>query len=174
MGKIVEVVGYKGKWNAREDLREAYGVHYPDRRSSRSRLVAQWPHVHFNDMTEEDEAWRPDKRESLSEVRHRIDRFLVWLSWNQVHYVNNGNTSNDVQGPFLVVSHGVWMESMLGKYCPSLLEGDKRVYNCDIYRATLVGQWGRDSVESKWECAGIHIETPLTYKSSPIYVTIVH
>ncbi len=168
MGRIVDVVGYRGQWTAREDLREAFGIHYSDRRSQRSQLEEQWRHVNFNDMTEQDEAWRSDKRESLSEVQHRIDRFLVWLSWNQVHhYVKSGDTNNNIQqGPYLIVSHGVWIESMLEKYCPSLLEGNKRVYNCDIYRVTLIGQWGRDSVNSKWECAEIYLETPVLVHSN--------
>merc|ERR1712130_916486 len=76
---------HRAPWICKEDLREAHGISYSGKRSCRSVLQQNWPHVHFDpDMTEDDEAWNPNERESFKDLNRRIDNFLVWVSWNQL------------------------------------------------------------------------------------------
>jgi broad specificity phosphatase PhoE len=111
------------------DIREAYGMHYTDRRSPLSQIKAKYPHVIYHQQslsTEEDVDWQPHSRETRDDVIRRIDNFLSWLI-------------QQPQESIAVVSHGVWIECALMKYCPRVLEfGKKRVHNCDVYYATLI------------------------------------
>ena len=111
------------------DIREAYGMHYTDRRSPLSQIKANFPHVMYHQQslsTEEDVDWQPHSRESRDDVIRRIDNFLSWLI-------------QQPQESIAVVSHGVWIECALMKYCPHVLEfGKKRVHNCDVYYANLI------------------------------------
>ena len=145
----------------KEELREAYGIHYSDKRSSKSYLKQIWPHVHFHpQMTEEDEAWKPDRRETLDALGSRIDNFLRWLSWHhlvQLHDIlnisnnnaNKTNNANNAKQHLLVVSHGVWIEYLFHKYKPEILQPNgkkdsderRRVHNCDLFCVELVCQW---------------------------------
>ena len=141
-------------WEVREELREAFGIHYSDKRSTRSKLEARWQNVNFGDLTEEDEAWKSDERETLDDVERRIDYFLKWLSWNSTRTNKNSKSCAT-----LIVSHGVWMECLLRKYCPSLMEGGtRRVYNCDIVRVVLRGQW--DLIGANWNCRSLEVQNP--------------
>lgn len=135
--EIASEIGFKGTWQVREELREAFGIYQSDRRRTKSELESIWRNVNF-DMTEEDECWRPNRRETLNDIDERIDYFLFWLSKNQKQFFGcpEGSPSN-----LLIVSHGVWMECLFRKYFPSVLEGGKRVYNCDIYRVDVTGFW---------------------------------
>jgi broad specificity phosphatase PhoE len=126
------------QWLATDLCREAYGIHYPDRRRNVSVLKQHWPIVewgHNNDeknnsfmMTETDMAWQPDTRETVPEVLHRIAQF-----WDFV-----------VQRPeehIVVVTHGVWMETCLHQYCPVALDhGQRRVYNGNMFALDCVSQ----------------------------------
>lgn len=76
-------------------------------------------------MTENDDAWSPNARESYNDVAIRVHSFFSWLS-------------HQPQNCIAVVSHGVWMECALMEYCPEVLNnGEKRVYNCDVYAGTI-------------------------------------
>ncbi|KAL3801642.1 hypothetical protein HJC23_013147 [Cyclotella cryptica] len=110
-----------------EDVREAFGMHYPDKRSPLSHLKATFPNVTFHPcMTEHDTAWSPHTRETYHDVIHRVRNFFQWLS----HQPHNC---------IAIVTHGVWMECALMEYCPEVLEGGKkRVYNCEVYCGKLV------------------------------------
>lgn len=106
------------------DLREAYGIRYSDRRGPMSTLKAHFPCVvyhHPSLSTDDDVDWQPHIRETRNDVIRRVDNFLSWLT-------------QQPQESIAVVSHGVWIECALLKYCPSVLEfGKKRVHNCDVY-----------------------------------------
>jgi hypothetical protein len=122
-------------------------------------------------MTEEDEAWKPDQRETLNDLSQRIDNFLVWLAWNQLHCIITKSSTNidknnehDIsvhqdqlqEQHLLVVTHGVWMECLFRKFCPQILEGGRRVHNCDLYKADLVCSWKKKGKEgSEWVCTKI-------------------
>ena len=116
------------------DAREAFGMHYPDRRSKLSQIKANFPNLtyhHLSLSSEDDIDWQPHKRETQADVKKRIDHFLAWLT-------------EQPQGSIAVVSHGVWIECALLKYCPHVLEyGKKRVYNCEVYMAHLAYDEGR-------------------------------
>ena len=112
-------------------------------------------------MTEEDEQWKPNQRETLLDVSKRVHNFLLWLSWNQLQHIllvssssSSSSTTTTTNGEeieedgtcqfhqrLLVVTHGVWMESLFHRFCPEILDGGKRIHNCDLYRADLVCSW---------------------------------
>jgi len=114
-----------------EDVREAFGVHYPDRRRRKSVLERHWRGVQFDaEMTELDELWRPDRRETWDDIRARVRKFLDVLSVRP-------------EGNVVVVSHGVWIECCLHVGCPGFLAGGRRVYNCDAYACRVVSRSGK-------------------------------
>lgn len=158
----------------KEDVREAYGIHYPDRRREKSvlqvkhgvrsipiisllfvynknltavsrskfflRLVSRrslnvasqkhWPSVQFEDcMTEEDVAWRADRRESWNELSRRVEQFVAWL-------VQQGGDN------VVIVSHGVWIETLLRTYAPAALGRDQRVHNTDAFACHFISENG--------------------------------
>ncbi len=79
-------------------------------------------------MTEFDEAWREDIRETLNELRLRISHFLELL-------VSRSETN------IVVVTHGVWLEQCFRVYCPQVLDhGRRRVYNCDMFAVDCVSK----------------------------------
>mmetsp|Transcript_28883 Transcript_28883/g.44145 ORF Transcript_28883/g.44145 Transcript_28883/m.44145 type:complete len:128 (+) Transcript_28883:746-1129(+) len=84
-------------WEVREELREAFGIHYSDKRSTRSQLEARWQNVNFGDLSEEDEAWKSDERETIENVECRIDYFLKWLLWNSSSTRTNTHTNTKYQ-----------------------------------------------------------------------------
>jgi broad specificity phosphatase PhoE len=80
-------------------------------------------------MTENDDAWKPFHRESWADIQTRVARFLAWL----------------VQRPescVAVVSHGVWIETLLRAYAPEVLEGGQRVHNCDVFCCHILSKDG--------------------------------
>lgn len=128
-------------------------------------------------MTEEDEAWKPDIRETIHDLNKRIDGFLMWLSWNQllhsISYSNNGQKKDmkdhqeqKQQQNLLVVTHGVWMECLFRKLKPEILEHDgkkRRVHNCDLYRLDLVCCWEKkmdqkEGENNQWNCTNVLLE----------------
>jgi len=152
---IAEKLNFGGKWVVREELREAYGIHFSDKRSNRSTLEAQWPNVYFGELTELDEAWKPDSRENLQNVQDRIDIFLQWLSWNQLVQSSDKPGGENSASTLLIASHGVWMECLFRMHYPSILEGGKRVYNCDIFRAVLECKW--EKIDGEWKCTQLYM-----------------
>mmetsp|Transcript_18115 Transcript_18115/g.41567 ORF Transcript_18115/g.41567 Transcript_18115/m.41567 type:complete len:235 (-) Transcript_18115:210-914(-) len=109
--------------------REAFGMHYPDKRRHRSLLMIHWPRLEMDPMmTEMDEAWKIDTRETLDDVGRRIFLFLKLI-------VGRPETN------LVVVTHGVWLEQCFRLVCPQVLEhGRKRVYNCDMFALDCVSQ----------------------------------
>ena len=114
-----------------EQVREAFGMHYPDKRRDKSILQQHWPFVHFDAaMAERDEQWSPSTRETVTDVETRVQDFLDWLVQR--------NESN-----IFVVSHGVWIESCFDVHFPEVLQDGMRVYNCDCFWGEIVSQQGR-------------------------------
>lgn len=106
-----------------ESLREACGMHQPDRRRSRAVLQQHWPLLDFDDdMPNEDVLWQPHQRETWQQVDQRVQSFLQWIVTR-------------TEDSLLVVSHGVWMECCLRQY---LLEKQQRVFNCDAFSCQIV------------------------------------
>ena len=108
------------------DLREAFGMHYSDKRGPLSKLKEYFPRVTFHpSIAEDDTDWRPDKREDVDDVARRVNSFLRWLVKQPHENV-------------LIVTHGVWMEVCFRMHCPEAIDfGRKRVYNCDVYTGIL-------------------------------------
>ena len=80
-------------------------------------------------MEEEDTQWKDTVRENWNDVRQRITTFLSNL------VKMNGTT-------IIVVSHGVWIETLLRTHCPQAL-GDRRVSNCDAFACDCVSHYGQ-------------------------------
>jgi Histidine phosphatase superfamily (branch 1) len=143
----MEVNRKEPKYLCNELCREAYGIHYPDKRRSLSLLQKYWPIFEFDPtMTEDDEAWKPDQRETINDVQRRATQFLELIV----------NRSESI---IIVVSHGVFIETLLNTYCPDALlatttttvnhhhqqhhhghghhggqhQQRVRIYNCDMY-----------------------------------------
>eukprot|EP00533_Pseudo-nitzschia_delicatissima_P012069 CAMPEP_0197273638 /NCGR_PEP_ID=MMETSP1432-20130617/11546_1 /TAXON_ID=44447 /ORGANISM="Pseudo-nitzschia delicatissima, Strain UNC1205" /LENGTH=233 /DNA_ID=CAMNT_0042739325 /DNA_START=90 /DNA_END=791 /DNA_ORIENTATION=+ len=112
-----------------ELCREATGMHYSDKRSQRSLIMKHWPTLIMDErMSEIDEAWREDTRETLSELRLRISQFLALLA-------RRSETN------IVVVTHGVWLEECFRSCCPRLLDnGRRRVFNCDMFAFDCVSK----------------------------------
>mmetsp|Transcript_1095 Transcript_1095/g.1875 ORF Transcript_1095/g.1875 Transcript_1095/m.1875 type:complete len:307 (+) Transcript_1095:80-1000(+) len=131
-GNKIHVLNGDNRVCCHGDVREAYGMHYPDKRSPLSQLGSKFPTVAYHpSLTEHDIDWKYDTRETRHDVSRRVRNFFVWLL-EQPH----DNVA--------IVTHGVWMECALLDYCPEVLEfGRKRVYNCEVYCGTLAlsGPW---------------------------------
>lgn len=113
-----------------EQVREAYGIHYPDKRRDKRLLQKHWPLIQFDpSMTDSDEQWKENSRETLDDVIARVDEFLQWLAKRQ-------------ETNIVVVSHGVWIECCFRTYFPDVLADGRRVYNCDCFAGDLVSSQG--------------------------------
>jgi hypothetical protein len=84
-------------------------------------------------MTEQDEAWTVDRRETLSDVNRRIDHFFDWLLFVSMLPSSSSSYSN---GVVVVISHGVWIECLLRRFVGALPEG-RRVHNADAFALRL-------------------------------------
>jgi broad specificity phosphatase PhoE len=72
-------------------------------------------------MKESDEALSPKSRETMQQLRDRIKSFLEAL-------VQRPKTN------IVVVSHGVFMETLFHVFCPEALDhGRRRSYNCNVF-----------------------------------------
>ena len=152
-----------------ENLREACGIHHWDRRRTITELRHSWGRIiqFHNDCHHEpnsengtivttttlsssdhDTLWRPFQRETIYELQCRISRFMTWLlffsssSSIQYRFDNDRNaTNNHPPIIYVLVTHGVWMETMLQMYDATWsshtttgVEGHpRRIHNADIY-----------------------------------------
>jgi broad specificity phosphatase PhoE len=111
-----------------EHVREAFGIHYPDKRRDKSLLQKHWPFVQYDpSMTERDELWSDSTRESFDDVIERVSHFLNWV-------VQREETN------ICVVSHGVWIEACFQAYFPDMLRGGRRVHNCDFFQGQVISR----------------------------------
>ena len=87
-----------------------------------------WPILTIDTgMSESDEAWREESRETISGLRLRISQFLTLLVRRSETYI-------------VVVTHGVWLEECFRLYCPEVVSNGRRVYNCDMFAFDCVSQ----------------------------------
>jgi broad specificity phosphatase PhoE len=78
-------------------------------------------------MTEMDNLWQDDRRETIQELTERIETFF------------NTVVAQRPEHTIVVVTHGVWIETCLYRYCPQVLGyGKQRVYNCDMFSMDCV------------------------------------
>lgn len=87
--------------------------------------------IHFDPhMTEHDERWKPDQRETWDDITHRVEMFLAWIV---------RQAANNV----VVVSHGVFLEHLFRLKAPEGLErGHRRVHNLDAFSCRCVSRDG--------------------------------
>ena len=102
-------------------------------------------------MTEEDSVWQPHSRETWHDINLRVDRFMHWLVSRDTDKgagVGIESHNNSIVPCVLVVSHGIWLECCLLRYCPQVLDmGKRRVYNCDLFCGTLC--WEETKVDKQ-------------------------
>lgn len=122
-----------------ELLREAYGVSLSDCRRKKSELKLLFPSFQFDiEMTEEDELWTPMDRETVASIIGRIRKFFHHIASTYTTEISPLDPKeNETEAVVILVTHGVWMECCLNHYAPHLMQGGKRVYNGDVYRAEL-------------------------------------
>lgn len=109
-----------------EVIREAYGIHYTDKRRNKSVLQKRFPTVQF-DMTETDERWKKDRRETARDIVFRVQDFVErWIP-------------ELTEKTIFVVTHGVWLEYCFRTYASSMMElANKRIFNCEVYATEIV------------------------------------
>lgn len=150
-----------------EDLREAIGPSYANKRSRKSLIQVEFPLVSFDpSMPEEDQHWCSKKHETMGNLLNRVDRFMQSLAFsNQME--GNGDVINDGK-IVLIVTHGVWMESCFMRYAPDVLQhGRKRVYNCDLICCEMAVTWEKCKSSSKWNFISLNFENAQFHSSSP-------
>ena len=114
-----------------EQVREAFGMHYPDKRRDKRLLQKHWPLIHFDpSMSDLDEQWSESSRGTLDDVVKRVDDFLQWIVRRNESHI-------------FVVSHGVWIESCFRAHFPDVLKGGQRVYNCDCFIGEVISREGK-------------------------------
>lgn len=122
----------KVPWIALESLREASGAHPCDRRRNKSSIVAEYPHICFDDLkTEEDTLYSKyqDAREPPAAVIARCNDFLEWLSRRTEDHI-------------IVVSHSAYMDQLFGNVFDTTPENSRRLNNCEM-RTFVVALSGR-------------------------------
>ena len=150
-----------------ESLREACGIYNCDRRRTKTQLQNHWGHavqfVHQNYpgstflSSDHDTLWHPTNRETIYELQCRISQFITWFLSSFVGDVDINETQQQRQQQkygnkniiYVLVTHGVWIETMLQMYNPTWSNSatgvPPRVQNADIYatechyRATTSG-----------------------------------
>jgi hypothetical protein len=133
-----------------ENLREACGVYHWDRRRTRTQLQQVWGHmVQFiqhdtgDGMSDHDTLWHSTHRETIFELQCRITRFMTWLLSSSSSQ-RSQQTKCGTQGTttiYILVTHGVWIETMLQMYDPTWSSqtavvdsgGPRRIHNADVY-----------------------------------------
>lgn len=133
-----------------ENLREACGIYNCDRRRTKTQLQHYWGRIiqfinhHDSDSSllssDHDTLWHPTQRETIYELQCRIAQFMAWLlsslSSSKRSQQHNENRDNNAT-VYVLVTHGVWIETMLQMYDPAWSSGTtteiRRIQNADIY-----------------------------------------
>jgi hypothetical protein len=135
-----------------ENLREACGIYNCDRRRTKTQLQHYWGRIiqfinHDNDSSllssDHDTLWHPTHRETIHELQCRIAQFMTWLlsslsssKRSQQQQQQHENSDNNAI-VYVLVTHGVWIETMLQMYDPAwssgTATGTRRIQNADVY-----------------------------------------
>lgn len=106
-------------------LRERFGEHTCDRRSTRSWIVSNYPEFKIEDgITENDEEWKADKRETENEIANRVKELLddVFLNDNKT-FISFTAHSGLIRALYSVTKHPeVWVSA--GTMVPLLIKGE--------------------------------------------------
>ncbi|KAI5860304.1 phosphoglycerate mutase-like protein [Durotheca rogersii] len=110
----------------KEGLRERYGEHTCDRRSTRSWIASSYPqYVIEPSLTEDDELWKPDRRETAAEVVDRVKHLLDDIfTHDDKHIISFTAHSGLIRGLYEAVQHNdVWVSA--GALVPVLVRAER-------------------------------------------------
>ncbi|KAI1762388.1 phosphoglycerate mutase-like protein [Hypoxylon sp. FL1150] len=111
----------------KEKLRERNGEHTCDRRSTRSWISSNFPEYEIEaGFTEEDEEWRPDRRETAVEIAGRVRLLLDDIFTNDDETIISFTAhSGLIRALYDVTGHrDVWVGA--GAMVPMLIRAEKR------------------------------------------------
>lgn len=113
----------------KESLREQFGVHTCDRRSSLCSISKRFPQYEIeNDFTENDELWTPDHRETLGEAKGRVEGFLQYLFLNDKStYISLTTHSGTLRALEASIGHPDVLTAV-GAIVPFMIQGVNKVY----------------------------------------------
>lgn len=161
-----EVLNKDCKIYCHPDVREAFGMHYPDKRRYAVILFVSWSSLRMVLFTSDTASLSltnylsisSNASSSLSHLKNIFPTVTYHPSiteldtdWSETSRETRQDVVRRVHSFFrwlirqphrsiAVVTHGVWMECALMESCPEVLNGGrKRVYNLDVYCGTLVG-----------------------------------
>ncbi|OTB07014.1 hypothetical protein M426DRAFT_257423 [Hypoxylon sp. CI-4A] len=109
----------------KERLRERFGVHTCDRRSPRSWIASNYPDYEIEpSLTEADELWKADVRETESEVADRVAKFLDDVFTSDDSYIISLTAhSGLIRALYNVTNHrDVWVSA--GALVPVLIKAE--------------------------------------------------
>lgn len=108
----------------KEAIREIYGVHTCDKRSTRSQIHSEFPeYIIEPEFTETDELWTPEKRETLDEHAAMVKGFLeeVFRDDSAI-FISITTHSGTIRAFYLAVGHpDVWPAA--GSVFPVIVRG---------------------------------------------------
>ncbi|KAI0386764.1 phosphoglycerate mutase-like protein [Hypomontagnella monticulosa] len=110
----------------REGLRERMGVHTCDRRSTRTWIKSKYPTFHVGrEVTETDQLWKPDQRETMRQVEGRVQQVLDGIFSNDNSTVISITAhSGLIRALYTVIGHReVWVQA--GAMVPILIRARK-------------------------------------------------
>ena len=108
---------------AHEMMREESGVHVCDQRRPKSQQASEFPMVNFDLIeTEDDKLFKPDSRETKSQVSERIYTFMQWLSNREEKHI-------------AVVSHSGWLFTVFNGICECTSEELKNWFHTGEMRS---------------------------------------
>ncbi|MCO5576452.1 hypothetical protein L7F22_030262 [Adiantum nelumboides] len=114
-------------------MRHEWGVHPCDKRQSVSTYRTIFPSIDFSEVeVDDDTLWKPDVRETSSELINRGTHFLEWLSRRKEREI-------------AVVSHSGFLSHLLsiwGQNCSASIQSKLRAgfNNCEMRSIVLVNQ----------------------------------
>ena len=93
--------------NVAENLRELYGMHTCDRRSSRSAIEQTYSFVQFQgDFSKHDTLWLPHEREPLENATNRLQRWLLKLfSTEDATFVSVISHAGAIRAMYQAIGH---------------------------------------------------------------------
>lgn len=106
-----------------ENIRELFGVHTCDKRRTRTYITQTFPEYSIDDdLTEEDELWKPDIRETRADIDFRVRAALDMIFGNDKEQVISITTHGGFFGSFLRVTNHHYVLLPTGGVMPVVIK----------------------------------------------------